>query len=1249
MAISRHNIECIQLNCRSVNNKLGEIKLMLYSKKPTILAICETWITDAKYEPRFLNYVCEWKHRIGHTGGGLGLIIKTGVQYRPLTLVPFVGGVMECQAVTLYQERDSVVAVLNIYNPNKNVTVNELQHYLQQLGTCYLVVGDFNAHSPLLSSSCSNSNHTGRSIEDLILTNNDTCLANPIDLFTYVNASTGKKSCLDLCFVTSNLIDDTEVTTLDEIGSDHLPVSVTLNREFIMDEVKYRKRWKTTPDNLRLFSQNVTESRVMRPADIETMALDLAHRLHNSASESFSQTTGKPISRVSAAWWDAECLEVVRKRRYSWKLMYNHPTESNVKNYQEINSYASKFFKNKKSDKFQEHVSKINHEMPIGTAWKTIRSLKKGNVPENPPLQVNGEIIIDPYNKACAFRNQFERVSNTQPALYLAPQKLKFYKEALNATNVEYNREITIAELKNALSHCRDSSPGEDGIGYNMLRALDECNLTDLCNIFNQSFFTGHVPANWKSGLIIPILKPGKIKNDPSSYRPITLLSCIGKTMERIIKNRLEDFLERQNVLSPTQCGFRKKQGTEDVLLRLENTIRQALANQKICLVTYIDLKSAFDIVWPEGLKYKLAMSGVRGNMLGWLSSYLCGRTVKVLVGGTTSESVEISRGTPQGAVLSPILFNVMMADIPRTEGVDLYIYADDITISCTGENMGVVTRKLQSYLNKFVEWTQEWGLIVNPLKSKMQHFSKKRVNCPVVRLGNTVVEYAKTHRLLGLIFDSPLLIWKDHIHYLRNDCLKRIDLLKSISSSKWGASSHILRNFYVAYIRSKIDYGSIVYASASNTNLKRLDTLQNACCRLILGARSTSPVLSIQALSYIPPLKLHRMYLECKALLKLKYKPLASATRGDLGIGKVMYPSFNSFLWRAQKSMTLLEMPVIKGVPTPALSLPPWINVGEYIKPFYESDVKDNCDFLHYVSDKFGDYKLLYTDGSKNETSVASGIYDPDRKWSISWKLRPEHSVFSAELFAIYRCLLYVESCSCSRAVIFTDSLSSLQLLTSNSTSYGIVAMNIRDMLLKLNENGVVLLHWVRAHVGILGNESADRAANLGHKNNRSVMYDLTYGEVISILRKKFSIYWNEYWRSTMSMQNKGTFLGEIISEIPKNIWADIKSRKREVIISRLLTGHVGLREYLFRFGLNDDDLCPACRVPESIEHFVLSCQNYVLPREQLIRDLRMLGITDPDLKTIMGGNQEFLDKRGSIYLALIRYVERSGVVCSI
>ena len=624
--------------------------------------------------------------------------------------------------------------------------------------------------------------------------------------------------------------------------------------------------------------------------------------------------------------------------------------------------------------------------------------------------------------------------------------------------------------------------------------------------------------------------------------------------------------MEKRGWLKEWQCGFRKKQGTLDVLHRFEHTIKKTfLSYNQTCVVVYIDLKSAFDTVWPTGLVFKLSKMGMRGNLLRWINDYFKERTSTIFVEGHKSSSVFISNGTPQGAVLSPLLFNLMMTDMPEDDDIQLYVYADDVTLSCSGCNVQLIKDKLQTYLNRFDEWCNRWGLILSPTKTTMQWYGKKKIICPILRIRNNVIEYKRNQRILGLIFDSPNLIWKSHIESVKIDCFKRINLMKTLSSTSWGCATSFLRTFYISYIRSKIDYGSNIYGSASKTNLKILDSIQNSCLRLILGCRKSTPILSLESESYLPPLNIHRRYLEAKTCIKYKClnKDLATARILDLNSPVANNPT-NAFVHRSLKSFRAFHIPRIPLNSFTYIAKPPWIDYGRYIVA--ECDVNTNCDFARYLTDQYNGYIQYYTDGSKlisNEIalSAAAAIYSPSESISIAWRLRSEHSVITCELFAILEALKHISKKSLvKRNIICTDSLSALHLLQRESFSYNNIVNQIQKLLLDLNNNGTTILHWVRAHCGIAGNEIADKTAKLGHENDRIELFPLSYTELTSLLKINIREIWNEHWRATSQMQNKGMFLCNIKEDLRAPSVGDLRCRRDEVVIHRLRTGHVGL-----------------------------------------------------------------------------------------
>ena len=230
------------LNCNSINTKLGEIKDFLVDKKPDIFCFTETWLTS--YIPKFHNYSSHWKNRNQGTGGGLGILVAAGLSHRSYPLILYDDGHLEVQAVTVDTGRSSLV-ILNVYNPNKNLTIAEIEFYVNQLGNKYLIMGDFNAHTPILTSTDTASNQTGKTLEHL-LTNYNICLNNPFNFYTYLDRRSGRQSCLDLCLSSPNLSTSISMKHQRDLGSDHKTIQILLNTCCTKVEAKKIPKWKIT-------------------------------------------------------------------------------------------------------------------------------------------------------------------------------------------------------------------------------------------------------------------------------------------------------------------------------------------------------------------------------------------------------------------------------------------------------------------------------------------------------------------------------------------------------------------------------------------------------------------------------------------------------------------------------------------------------------------------------------------------------------------------------------------------------------------------------------------------------------------------------------------------------------------------------------------------------------------------------------------------------------------------------------------
>ena len=282
-------------------------------------------------------------------------------------------------------------------------------------------------------------------------------------------------------------------------------------------------------------------------------------------------------------------------------------------------------------------------------------------------------------------------------------------------------------ELKDALKKMKTKkAPGPDRITGEMLKHLGACSRAVLLQIFNHSWIKGVVPAVWKEAIVIPVPKKEKDKKNPRSYRPISLLSCVGKLLERMINRRLINHLESNNVPSPTQTGYRKHRSTEDQLAYLVENIEDAFQEKRKVLAVLFDLSNAFDKVWKEGLLVKLLRTGVRSKMYMWIQHFLFARTARVKLDGILSKQVCLREGVPQGGVLSPTLFLVNINDILTTlsKRVSNTLHTDDLAIWNASEHTTTATYRIQEAISDISKWTLDWGLEIDTSKTNNTLFS---------------------------------------------------------------------------------------------------------------------------------------------------------------------------------------------------------------------------------------------------------------------------------------------------------------------------------------------------------------------------------------------------------------------------------------------------------------------------------------------------------------------------------------------
>ncbi|KAI2647286.1 Ribonuclease H1 [Labeo rohita] len=446
----------------------------------------------------------------------------------------------------------------------------------------------------------------------------------------------------------------------------------------------------------------------------------------------------------------------------------------------------------------------------------------------------------------------------------------------------------------------------------------------------------------------------------------------------------------------------------------------------------------------------------------------------------------------------------------------------------------------------------------------------------------------------------------------------------------------------YQALIRSCCDYGCIIYGSAAKSLLKKLNVIQSRALRICCGAVKTSPVNAIRVEMGEMPLELRRVKLAMTYWVNLQQSVNSHLTRKVLEeCWEYLYDGGYSFGWKSRIWAKEYGMDNKIFCPNiPLADAPPWrvpeplVDLSLLDKPKDEYIGKQVNVFLNNT---FYPTLQLFTDGSKEPVSqkVGIGVYIPIFKIRISLKLPDDLSVYTAELTAIIVGLQWVEEVRPSKVIICSDSSSALISLIHARSDREDLLMEIYLSLYRLKEAGIIVYFcWVPAHVGVSGNEVADKLAKKAlDKREVDVQVPMGKKEAKSVLKKKLMNKWQIRWDNSST----GRWCYSITQTVGR-MNCQGRNRKEEVWLSRLRLGHTGLNSTMALMGLRENGLCDVCGVSENVFHVLFRCGKYSVYRDSLFSHLGEEGIRH---EYILG--KGLMDRQ--IYTALIRYINDSGL----
>ena len=545
---------------------------------------------------------------------------------------------------------------------------------------------------------------------------------------------------------------------------------------------------------------------------------------------------------------NSEIRREMRKRDRLFKKWKQNPAPHYRTKFTEQRNNVINLIRRAKVEYFTKLESKIeNTKVSSKEWWKICKNLYKGSHGDPssiPPLQTaNNEYVYTDIDKANELNTFFTSITqlnedhNLPPLDYRTEQRLDHIS-------------ITEAEVLKIPSDIDTSkATGPDLINPRLLFHGRHIITPFLTNLINRSLIQGKVPTQWKLAHVIPIHKKGD-KSIPSNYRPISLLSCISKVMERAVFSHMYNHL--CNYITPHQSGFLPNHSTVTQLLEICHAISDALDNRKEVFFIFFDISKAFDRVWHRGLLLKLQQLGITGSVYDWIKSYLHNRSQQVVLRSEQSAPLSIKAGVPQGSVLGPLLFLVYINDLPTHITSNLKMFADDTSLFVASENLEQNIVQISKDLDEVTNWADRWLVDFNPAKTISLLISRLHTPANInLSMNNHPITKITAHKHLGVILNSRG-NWTDHVNYIIENVNKKINMLKGV---KYKINRKCLEIMYKSFIRPSLEYADIIWDNLLQNDIERLEKIQKQALRIITGITVSAPLEMLYLESGFQPL----------------------------------------------------------------------------------------------------------------------------------------------------------------------------------------------------------------------------------------------------------------------------------------------------------------------------------------------------------------------------------------------------------
>jgi len=1041
-----------------------------------------------------------------------------------------------------------------------------------------IIIGlDSNAHHPVWGSP--DSNRRGDLLEDIFKRYNLSVLNNDQATFKRINCATH----IDITAITHTLkykIRSWEVLE-EDMFSDHLCLHTVVSHTAKYKRVilNYKKTdWEDFKSQLEKLEW---PKLIIKDTDDIEEAIKI---LTDCVMKSANLTTPKIYvtgHHKKEGWWNEDLRQMRRDLRSIKSNSYDDNT------YIELKRKYQKEIRKAKRESWHLFMDKCQS---ISDVSKLTRILTKDkNKPSGLTIKSDGttiwnnldstkNIIYTLFPDSLTTKPQPQQQSHVDHN-YAIPKYT--YEPNINPVNTE--DWINYESVVNIISALKvNKAPGPDGVTAKMLKNLPPKVINFLVNIYENIVKFSFIPNKWCESKAIFIPKNGKTnKTDPKAFRPICLSNVMFKILEKLIQNYLEQNHIYPGNLSNRQHGFRPNMSTLTALTTFTNYIENSFSHGEMTLAVFLDIHGAFDNIQSERAINILRKWGTPKSITDTLLNYYSKRVITTNI-APTNENIKIfpTKGTAQGNVLSPMLWNCIVDQVGKImdkHEMGGVIFADDIAFATSGVNINHIVDKTQNALKDIEAWAKEEGLKFNLGKSHSLLFQNNTIKYhlkPIILNGQNLNQMQST-KYLGVTLNNRLR-WIDHFNTVFKAAKRDIIIINKALHKTLGPTPKLTHWIYTGIIRPKIAYATHIWCGAiSNFVLeKKSRQIQRWALTKMGPIRQNTPTAGLEIITKTIPLHIYLQEISLRTIHNFITKNF------------VLNPSPKGHL---KRWLQIMESYI-------PLALKPSDKCSKISSPNFKNRITHS---------KKQEGTTIFTDGSMIDSNCGSGFvitWENKTRYGLSYNGK-YHTVFLSEVRAVTLAIekFLLEKINTEIVSIFSDCQSAIAAILGRKSESREV-QQCWNFLQKLDNSYKWSLSWVKAHVGISGNETADslakKATQITYKGTQPFL-PVAPVHVYNAFKKLSSANWETYWQGRIDCRQTKLWFPKPNHIEARNILN--LDKQNFGLMVRWVTGHCFLARHESIVN-NQDPTCNKCFLDEQTPwHLLMECPATLSIRKEI------------------------------------------------